>query len=77
MRLSITVLALAASVAGPAFANECPALKAQIDAALGTRYDAAAGNAKALAAQAMALHQEGKHTESVKAFDVVVGEVPS
>jgi len=69
MKSFVTALVLVASVAGPALANECPTLKAQIDAALGTRYDPAATNAKQLAAEAWALHQAGKHSESVAKFD--------
>ena len=69
MKLCVLVLALVASVAGPALANECPALQAQIDKAVGTRYDASAGNAKVLANEAWALHQAGKHAESVAKYD--------
>ena len=69
MKLYVLVLALVASVAGPALANECPALQAQIDKAVGTRYDASAGNAKGLANEAWALHQAGKHAESVAKYD--------
>ncbi len=69
MKLFVMVLALVASAAGPALASECPALQAQIDKAVGNRYDASAGNAKALAREAWALHQEGKHAESVVKYD--------
>ena len=69
MKLFVMVLALVASAAGPALASECPALQAQIDKAVGTRYDASAGNAKELARQAWALHQGGKHAESVAKYD--------
>jgi len=69
MKLYVLVLALVASVAGSALANECPALQAQIDKAVGTRYDASAGSAKALASEAWALHQAGKHAESVTKYD--------
>jgi hypothetical protein len=69
MKLVVMVLALVASAAGPALATECPALQAQIDKAVGTRYDASAGNAKDLAQQAWALHQAGKHAESVAKYD--------
>lgn len=62
-------LALVASVAGPAFGGECPALNAQLDKALGQRYDTGAGNAKILARDGMALHQAGKHDESVKKLE--------
>jgi hypothetical protein len=69
MKTALTVLALVVSAAGPAFANQCPSLAAQLDKALGQRYDAGAANAKDLARQAMALHQAGKHDESVAKFD--------
>jgi len=69
MKLYAMVLALVASAAGPALASECPALQAQIDKAVGTRYDASAGNAKVLAQEAWALHQAGKHAESVAKYD--------
>jgi hypothetical protein len=69
MKIALTVLALVVLAAGPAFANQCPALAAQLDKALGQRYDAGAANAKVLAKDAMALHQAGKHDESVAKFD--------
>ena len=55
---------IAVAFAGPALAFQCPKLVAQIDAAAGTRYDAAAAEAKAKGAEAMALHKEGKHAEA-------------
>ena len=69
MKRLVTVLALIASTASPALANECPLLQAQIDRAIGNRYDPSAANAKQLAAQALALHQAGKHEESVAKYD--------
>ncbi|PYN87507.1 MAG: hypothetical protein DMD87_13965 [Candidatus Rokuibacteriota bacterium] len=69
MNRFVAALALIASTISPALANECPTLQAQIDAALGTRYDPSATNAKALAAEAWALHQGGKHAESVVKYD--------
>lgn len=60
MNRFVAALALIASTISPALANECPTLQAQIDAALGTRYDPSATNAKALAAEAWALHQGGE-----------------
>ena len=62
-------LALLTSAAGPALATECPTLQAQIDAALGRRSNPNATIAKPLAAQAWALHQAGKHAESVAKYD--------
>ena len=69
MRPYVVALALLASAVGPALANECPTLQAQIDAALGRRTDPNATIAKQLAAQAWALHQAGKHAESVAKYD--------
>ena len=69
MKRFATALAVIAVTAGPALANECPLLQAQIDAAVGTRYEPSAANAKTLAAEALALHQAGKHAESVAKYD--------
>jgi hypothetical protein len=69
MKTALTVVALVVSAAGPAFAGQCPALQAQLDKALGQRYDAGAANAKVMAKDAMALHQAGKHDESVAKYD--------
>jgi len=68
MKRFVSALVLVASAAGPALATECPMLQAQIDAAIGTRYDPGAANARQLAA-AWALHQAGKHAESVAKYD--------
>jgi hypothetical protein len=69
MKSFATALVLVALAAGPALANQCPLLQAQIDRAIGTRYDPSAANARSLAAQAMALHNAGKHEESVAKYD--------
>ena len=69
MKRFVTALALIASTASPAIANECPLLQAQIDRAIGTRYDPSAANARQLAAQAWTLHQAGKHAESIAKYD--------
>jgi hypothetical protein len=69
MKTALTVLALVASAAGPAFAGQCPDLAAQMDKALAQRYDAGAANAKVMVKDAVALHQAGKHDESVKMLD--------
>ena len=69
MKSYVVALALLALAAGPALANECPTLQAQIDFALRTRSDPNATIAKQLAAQAWALHQAGKHAESVAKYD--------
>src|SRR5262249_61794439 len=69
MKSFVIALVVAAAAAGPALANECPTLQAQIDAALSRRSDPNATIAKQLAAQAWALHQAGQHTESVAKYD--------
>ena len=69
MKRFAAVLALIAATASPALANECPTLQAQIDAAIGTRYDPSAASARQLASEAWALHQAGKHAESVAKYD--------
>jgi hypothetical protein len=69
MKRFAIALALVASAAGPAFADQCQDLQAQLDKALGQRYDSGAGNGKILAKDAMALHAAGKHEESVKKYE--------
>lgn len=69
MKSFVTALVLVASAAAPALAGQCPTLQAQIDKAIGTRYDPSAANAKQLAAQAWTLHQTGKHAESEAKYD--------
>jgi hypothetical protein len=69
MRIVLIALALVASAVGPAMAGQCPELQAQLDKALGQRHDAGATNAKVMTKAAMALHQEGKHDESVAKYD--------
>jgi hypothetical protein len=59
-----TFVALAA---GPALANNCPKLIAQINAEAGRRFDNASYEAKMKAAEADKLHKDGKHAESMKA----------
>jgi hypothetical protein len=69
MKSFVIALVVAAAAAGPALANECPTLQAQFDAAIGKRNDPNTAIAKQLAAQAWALHQAGKHAESVAKYD--------
>jgi hypothetical protein len=66
MLLGIAML-LALPVA--AMAGQCPALQKQIDAAVGSRFDAGAASARQMAAEAHALHSSGKHAESVKKYE--------
>jgi hypothetical protein len=69
MKSFVTALVLVALAAGSALANQCPLLQAQIDRAIGNRFDPGAANARSLAAQAMVLHNSGKHEESVAKYD--------
>ncbi len=69
MKTLLISCAMVGLAAAPALANECPTLQAQIDAAFGNRVDDTAANVKALAHEAWALHQAGKHEESVKKYD--------
>lgn len=69
-RFVLTLAALGAATlfaAAPVLAAQCPKLIAQITAAAGNRFDAASHQAKAKAAEAQKLHNEGKHAESEKA----------
>ena len=69
MKSFVTALGLVASAAAPALAGQCPTLQAQIDRAIGTRYDPSAATAKQLASEAWSLHQSGKHAESEAKYD--------
>ena len=66
-----TLLGILMIVALPttALAFQCPVLKAQIDKQLGNRFDAPASTGRQMAAQADALHKDGKHAESVKKYE--------
>ena len=64
--LAAALVFVSAAVAG---AGECPMLQAQIDTQFGKRFDRQATEAKAKAAEAMALHKAGKHEESVKLYE--------
>lgn len=59
---AVTVLVFA----GQALAFQCPKLAAQINAATGTRYDAAAADAKDKVQTVMQLHSQGNHADSEK-----------
>jgi hypothetical protein len=61
----MTVIGLSVlCVAGPALAFQCPKLVKKIEDEAGTRFDEAAANARAKAAQATELHAQGKHAEA-------------
>jgi hypothetical protein len=61
----LTVIGLAATlVASPALAFQCPKLVKKIEDEVAIRYDPAAADARAKAAQAAELHAAGKHAEA-------------
>ncbi|MBI4562884.1 MAG: hypothetical protein HY724_12640 [Candidatus Rokubacteria bacterium] len=62
----LVALAMVGLTAAPALAAQCPLLIKQLNEAAGNRFDAAAATAKALTAEAEALHKAGKHADSVK-----------
>ena len=65
MRKTLIALVTVLFMASPALAMQCPALIKQIRDSTGSRFDAGANSAKALANQAEQLHKDGKHAESV------------
>jgi hypothetical protein len=69
MKSFVAALVMVVAAAVPALAGQCPMLQAQIDKAIGTRFDPGAANARSLAAQANSLHVAGKHAESEAKYD--------
>lgn len=65
MKKILMALVLVLATAGAAFANQCPLLLKQISDATAGKTDDASKKANALAAEAKALHDSGKHAESV------------
>lgn len=65
MKKLVMAVALVAFMAGPALAFQCPLLLKQIADATAGKTDDASKKANALAAEAKALHDGGKHAESV------------
>ncbi len=64
MKELVMALVMVGLLAGPALANQCPTLiKQVVDATAGKTDDA---SKKALANEAKALHEAGKHADSVK-----------
>jgi hypothetical protein len=63
--LMALALVLVLATAGAAIANQCPLLIKQISDATAGKTDDASKKANALAAEAKALHDSGKHAESV------------
>jgi hypothetical protein len=64
-RLMIAVVTIGL-LAGPAFAYQCPLLIKQVMDATAGKTDQASQKALALANEAKALHEAGKHDESIK-----------
>jgi hypothetical protein len=69
MKKILMALALVLAVAGTALANQCPLLIKQIEDATAGKTDDASKKAQALAKEAKALHDSGKHAESVAKAD--------
>ena len=65
MKKFVMALAVVGLLAGPALANQCPLLVKQIMDATAGKADDASKKAVALATEAKALHEAGKHAESV------------
>jgi hypothetical protein len=69
MRKFAMALAVVGLLAGPAMASQCPLLIKQIMDATAGKTDDASKKAVALANEAKALHDAGKHADSVKKAD--------
>ena len=69
MKKILMALVLVAATAGAALANQCPLLIKQIEDATAGKTDDASKKAQALAKEAKALHDSGKHAESVAKAD--------
>jgi hypothetical protein len=66
MKNLMMALAMVGLVTAPAFANQCPSLIKQVTDATAGKTDPASKKAVALANEAKALHEAGKHADSVK-----------
>lgn len=79
MHRSLTFALVAAVVvvafAGQALAFQCPKLAAQINAAVGQRYDATAADAKEKVAMVMKLHSEAKHADAEKLANEILAKL--
>jgi hypothetical protein len=69
MKRILMALALVLATTGAALANQCPLLIKQIEDATAGKTDDASKKAQALAKEAKALHDSGKHAESVAKAD--------
>jgi hypothetical protein len=66
LKTFVMALAMVALLAGPVLANQCPLLIKQIQDATAGKTDDASKKAVALATEAKALHDAGKHADSIK-----------
>ena len=69
MKMLLMAIAIMALAAAPALANQCPLLVKQVQDATAGKTDEASKKAMALANEAKALHDSGKHAESVAKAD--------
>ena len=69
MKNLVMALAMVGLVTGPALASQCPLLIKQVQDATAGKTDDASKKAMALASEAKALHDAGKHAESVAKAD--------
>ena len=69
MKMLMMALAIVAMAAAPVLANQCPLLVKQIQDATAGKTDDASKKATALATEAKALHDSGKHAEAVAKAD--------
>jgi hypothetical protein len=69
MKKILMALALVLTTAGAALANQCPLLIKQIEDATAGKTDDKSKKAQALAKEAKALHDSGKHADSVAKAD--------
>jgi hypothetical protein len=69
MKMLMMALAVIAFAAAPTLANQCPLLIKQIQDATAGKTDDASKKAAAMATEAKALHDAGKHAESVAKAD--------
>jgi len=69
MKMLMMALAIVALAAAPALASQCPLLIKQVQDATAGKTDDASKKAMALATEAKALHDSGKHAESVAKAD--------
>ena len=66
MKTFVMALAMVALLAGPVLANQCPLLVKQVMDATAGKTDDASKKAVTLANESKALHDAGKHADSIK-----------